>query len=602
MTAADLFSFSFDKPVSTLLALIPALINMGVVIYVLLRMPAKAYIRVFALFTVALMLWQLDDVASRLVTSEKVFDEWNSIFSVGWIFFAPLGLFFALQYAGHTRLASNPLVWMLIFLPAVIFHAIYGIELFPHYYVYSPFWGWAEPHDTFLIDKLMVLWIVLNVLLMLIILTRTALERRLQPIVRYQALLIAGGIAIPFLQGVTTQAIMPIFLHLKPIPVTSAFMSFFAISTLIGLERYKLFNLAEVINTGVLLDNLTDIVFTISRSGNITYVNEYGLKVLGYSEKEAEGLTFKILFADDLRQYTSFEKDVLNPSLDGDPVDNVYLTLKNRKGEPIFLNFSADPVVQSGIVHGALIVAHDITRIRQAETSIRKKNTELERYNAELEQFAFVASHDMKEPLRMVSNYTQLLAQRYYDKLDKDAREYIDYAVDGVHRMQELINDLLDYSRIGRTTVTRTEVDCNKLMEEIIRNLQGVIIETHTNIEYTPLPTLQASKSQVLQLIQNLIENAIKFRREGINPKITITAEKQEDKWLFKIADNGIGINPEYTEKVFTLFQRLHDRQHYPGTGIGLAICKKIVELYEGSIWFEPTEGGGTTFCFTLKG
>jgi hypothetical protein len=211
-----------------------------------------------------------------------------------------------------------------------------------------------------------------------------------------------------------------------------------------------------------------------------------------------------------------------------------------------------------------------------------------------------VASHDLQEPLRMVASFTQLLARRYKDKLDKDAHEFINYAVDGATRMQTLISDLLTYSRVGTQMKPFEEVSCEKILEQVLRSLRVAITDNHAKITLDPLPKLMADGMQLGQLFQNLITNALKFHGENA-PQIHIGAVETETGWKFSVRDNGIGIQEEHTDRIFIIFQRLHTKAEYPGTGIGLAICKKIVERHGGRIWIEPTPGGGTTFYFTIS-
>lgn len=225
---------------------------------------------------------------------------------------------------------------------------------------------------------------------------------------------------------------------------------------------------------------------------------------------------------------------------------------------------------------------------------------ELARSNAELQRFAYVASHDLQEPLRMVTSYLQLLEHRYRDRLDADAHDFIAYAVDGANRMKQLITDLLAYSRIGTHGKPFGYIDCQAILKQAIANLKVAIEEAQAVVTYDSLPQLQADATQLTQLFQNLISNAIKFRGDR-PPSVHISAEPQEEGWLFSVRDNGIGIEAEYAEKIFVIFQRLHHRTEYPGTGLGLAICKKIVERHGGSIWIESEPKRGSTFWFTLR-
>ena len=238
---------------------------------------------------------------------------------------------------------------------------------------------------------------------------------------------------------------------------------------------------------------------------------------------------------------------------------------------------------------------------KYAEEQLAKKMVELARSNQELEQFASVASHDLREPLRMVATYTQLLAERYKGKLDETADKYIGYATDGALRMQTLIQDLLSLSRVGVEGPARTVVDCNLLLDEVLRDMTRVIEETGAVVERSALPEVVAGRSQVAELFQNLIENAIKFRGDR-EPSVVVKADLVKQDWIFQVSDNGIGIAAESKENIFAVFHRLHARTEYAGNGIGLAICKKIVEQHGGSIWVESEPGRGSTFKFTLPG
>ena len=237
--------------------------------------------------------------------------------------------------------------------------------------------------------------------------------------------------------------------------------------------------------------------------------------------------------------------------------------------------------------------------LRKSEERFRCQAEELAQSNQELQQFAYVASHDLKEPLRMVTGYTQLLARRYKGKLDADADEFIGYAVDAAARMQTLIDNLLAYSRVGQRGKKFKPTDCEAVFCRTLKNLGAAVEESGASVKHDPLPTVMADDTQLDQLFQNLIGNAIKYRGKDA-PCVEVKAEPRGSEWVFAVRDNGIGIEPRYHNRVFEMFQRLHVREEYSGTGIGLAICKKIVEHHGGRIWVDSIPGEGSTFCFTL--
>lgn len=247
---------------------------------------------------------------------------------------------------------------------------------------------------------------------------------------------------------------------------------------------------------------------------------------------------------------------------------------------------------------GAIIV--EITERKLIQKRLERLNQELLRSNEELERFAYAASHDLQEPLRTISSYAQLLERRYQDSLDDRARRYISNMVEGTARMQSLIEDLLAYSRVGRSNLTISEIDLNAVVNKILRDLETRITATQAQITTDSLPTVAANSSQMVQLFQNLMSNALKFRRMDVAPEIQIGVRDRGEFWQFTVTDNGIGIDPEYFERIFNIFERLHLREEYSGTGVGLALCQKIVTQLGGEIWVESQVNIGSTFYFTM--
>jgi len=247
-------------------------------------------------------------------------------------------------------------------------------------------------------------------------------------------------------------------------------------------------------------------------------------------------------------------------------------------------------------------IVDELEASRSARAQLAEQTLELQRSNAELEQFAYVASHDLQEPLRKVASFCQLIEKRYGDQLDERGKEYITFAVDGAKRMQVLINDLLTFSRVGRLNLSHQRVDVGATLRDAIKNLDIAIEEAGAELVLPtePLPEVMGDPTLLTMVWQNLIGNAVKFRREGVTPRIVVTCNRFDDAWRFSVADNGIGIPQEFADKVFVIFQRLHSRDNYSGTGIGLALCKKIVEHHGGTVWIDTSYTEGARFCFTL--
>ncbi len=249
-------------------------------------------------------------------------------------------------------------------------------------------------------------------------------------------------------------------------------------------------------------------------------------------------------------------------------------------------------------------------RVQSRTTELEEANVNLLHSNRELEQFAYVASHDLQEPLRAVNSYAQLLTRKYQGNLDAKADKYLGYIMEGATRMQQLINDLLEFSRVGTRGKHLQPTDCEGVLSQVLDNLKVAILESRTRVTHDPLPMIVGDEIQLIQLFQNLIGNAIKFRRVGDSlaesdsvpepPRVHVKAVPRDHEWVFSVEDNGIGMEAEYFERIFTIFQRLHSRAEYPGTGIGLAVCKKIVERHGGRIWVESEPGVGTIFYFTI--
>jgi PAS domain S-box-containing protein len=345
-----------------------------------------------------------------------------------------------------------------------------------------------------------------------------------------------------------------------------------------------------------LLDLSHDAIFVVDSADVVSFWNKGAEDLYGFTREQAIGnVAYELIktkfpesfehvvnlaidtgyWAGELRQTTSSGEELV--------IESRWALQRGENGEPT----------------GFLETNRDITARKLAEEALRSSMASLELVNAELREFAYVASHDLQEPLRAVSSYVQLLAQRYKGRLDQDADDFIFYAQDGASRMQRLIEDLLAYSRVGTRKDPFARIDCEAVLKETLLNLQLAVEDSGARVSHDPLPTVAADRFQLVQLLQNLLSNAIKFRGES-SPIIHIGVEKRNREWLFSVRDNGLGIEEQYFQRIFQVFQRLHGRDEYSGTGIGLAICKKIVERHGGRIWVDSTPGTGATFYFTI--
>jgi PAS domain S-box-containing protein len=349
-----------------------------------------------------------------------------------------------------------------------------------------------------------------------------------------------------------------------------------------------------------LLEAAPDAMVVVNQGGRIVLVNLQAESQFGYRRDELLGQRMsdivpkgfpERLVADSLRS----AEDALAQQIG----TGIELTARRKDGSEFPIEIMLSPLESPD---GVLVTAaiRDITARKKGEAQLLDKVEELNRSNEELQQFAYIASHDLQEPLRMVASYTALLARRYKGRLDADADDFIAFAVDGATRMQHLIQDLLAYSRVGSKGKELAVTSSEDALEQAIRNLRGAIEASGAVVTHEPLPLVMADEMQLTQLFQNLVGNAIKYRRSGVPDVHIAAAPNGGKKWIFSVQDNGLGIEPQYFDRIFGMFQRLHKREEFEGTGIGLAICKKIVERHGGTISVESTLGQGSTFRFPL--
>lgn len=341
--------------------------------------------------------------------------------------------------------------------------------------------------------------------------------------------------------------------------------------------------------------------------GRITFINPSARRLLGWADDEGVGLALHDAVHHhraDGTAYPSCECPMFLTLRDGQPrevTDEVYW---RKDGTAFPVEYSVSAIRRDDVTTGVVVVFRDITQRRAIEQALHDKTAELERSNTELEQFAYVASHDLREPLRMVTSYMALLERRYGDRLDQDARDFIAFARDGAQRMDRLVLDLLEYSRIGRIAPPKETLTLRQIVDDAVRPLQaqteaeGGAVRVEDGLD--DLPPVFGCRDELARLVQNLVANALKYHHPDRPPLVTLSARRDGAAVVLSVADNGIGIDPQYFDRIFMIFQRLHTREQYPGTGIGLAICKRVAEQHGGRIWLESSPGQGSTFHVRL--
>ena len=343
--------------------------------------------------------------------------------------------------------------------------------------------------------------------------------------------------------------------------------------------------------------NSGDAIYAMSIDGQIQSWNPGAEKLYGFIEKDAIGRNISIVVPE-------FKQNELNHLLNkvskGERIE-AFETKRQRKDKSMLdVSLTISPIrEESGLVTSVSAIARDITFKKQVEEELRRYAEELALSNEELYVFSYAASHDLQEPLRSIQNFIETLNKKYKKRLGPEMEEQIKAADDGVTRMYRLITDFLMYSRVGTERAIKEEVDCNKALKDALANLEVAVKESKAAIKQFTLPKVYGNYIQMTQVFQNLVANAIKYQGES-KPTIEISAEKKDGMWLFAVKDNGIGIEQWFSERIFIVFQKLHDHRKYPGSGIGLALCKRVIEKHKGKIWFESEVGKGTTFFFTL--
>jgi len=573
--------------------------------------------RLFFLITVFLAFWSFTHFFMFSAENLGFATFWARLDTWGSAFTAVLLLHFFIVFT-HIKLKRiHTLILAFAYLCAFIFSIL---DQTTHLLEKAPvlhYWGYfSPPGSLYILPTILIVGSITGGLLFLIkfyLVSKSENEKK-------QALFLTVAVSIPLVGGVITEC-MPAFFNLEVIPLSTTLSTIMAIIIGVTIRRYKLLTSTEYQLKTIekLFNSLPDSIALVKVNGTIIKVNNAMAEDLEILVNDAIGKKMSDLLPKNVAQKRN---NLLQKTVEICKMQESDDKIKNRYFHNLFI-----PTKSISDENNVLLISSDITERRNAEEKmkiyrshleqrtnelekeliarmtaekdLKESNINLKRSNQELEQFAYVASHDLQEPLRMVSSYTQLLKRRYSNQIDEKADKYINYAVDGARRMQNLINDLLVYSRVTTRGQLFQEVDSNDILQRTIATLEVLTQETNTTITYDKLPKVTADATQFERIFLNLIKNSIRYHGEE-DPKIHISAKSDKRMCTFSVKDNGMGIDSRYKEKVFVIFQRLHKREEGSGTGLGLAICKRIVNRHGGDIWFESKDGNGTTFYFTL--
>jgi len=509
--------------------------------------------------------------------------------SVGWASFISYYLLFILHLTNNKKLLSMPLLYAVILLaPGIFIWQNYNGEMLEccRKVFYGVAGTWKKSVWTycyFAYYSVIFFWGTY-------LLFRHRNSTRIKSEKRVMDILLASA-AVVFTMGTVFSVFMNFLGIYNPVDVNVVFLIFVG-GFIYSAEKYEVFTISSARNADRIIDLINEGIVLLDREGSLTTANRAAKEIFGYSE----GTQTK-------DNYGFMEHQIKNAGViaDGDEVTNSELTFKDSGGTEKTVLVSSRTLLKDRANSGRVCTIRDITGKKKTEVDLVESVMELKRSNEELESFAYVASHDLKEPLRMVTSYVQLIRKKFLDKIGSDGNDYINFASDGAIRMSALIEGLLEYSRVRKAKNEFSMVETSAIVDKVLNTMKFIIQDKKAAIGVKDqLPVIKADSTQIEQLFQNIIGNALKFTGNE-PPVIAVSAEKRGNNYQFTVKDNGIGIDMQYNEKIFQIFQRLHGRNEYEGTGMGLAICKKITESHGGKIWVESDgPGKGCSLCFTL--
>ncbi|MCX8094482.1 MAG: ATP-binding protein [Candidatus Goldbacteria bacterium] len=507
----------------------------------------------------------------------------------GWIFFSSVYLLFILEFTEKTKLSRNPFVLFLFFLIPLIIYISYftgGIVVCcdKTYFGYTGRWLNTIWVKLFYFYYLSFFIAGIYFLFDFYLHTKNIAKKN-------TSLILIVTMLICFILGSISSVILKALRQYTPLEA-DIYILLFAAGVIYSMLKYEFLSITPTRATDLIINTMSDALILLNKEEKIIEINKSAFTIFECDKIRIEDCNHILpqYILDKIKTGIKNRGAIINEEIN-------ITTLKDNKKT---LLLSASVLKDKNEILGYVCVLKDITELKLAKSELEETIVKLVKSNKELEQFAYIISHDLKEPLRMIASYVQLLQKRYKDKLDSDANEFIHYAVDGAKRMNDLINGLLDYSRVLTREMVFEEVDIKKIIEDVLVFLKFKIEEKKAQINIkSELPIIKVNKINIARVFQNLIDNALKFCKE--KPIIEIFSDKKENFYIFCVKDNGIGIDKENSRRIFEIFQRLNPREEYEGVGIGLAICKKIIERHNGEIWVESEgPGKGSMFCFTL--
>ncbi|MCX7699115.1 MAG: ATP-binding protein [Candidatus Goldbacteria bacterium] len=507
----------------------------------------------------------------------------------GWIFFSSVYLLFILEFTEKTKLSRNPFVLFLFFLIPLIIYISYltgGIVVCcdKTYFGYTGRWLNTIWVKLFYFYYLSFFIAGIYFLFDFYLHTKNLAKKN-------TSLILMVTMLICFIFGSISSVVLKALRQYTPLEA-DVYILLFAAGVIYSMLKYEFLSITPTRATNLIINTMSDALILLNEEEKIIDMNKSAFTIFECDKIRIEDCKHILpqYLIEKIKTGIKNRGAIINEEIN-------ITTLKDNKKT---LLLSASVLKDKNEILGYVCVLKDITELKLAKSELEETIVKLVKSNKELEQFAYIISHDLKEPLRMIASYVQLLQKRYKDKLDSDANEFIHYAVDGAKRMNDLINGLLDYSRVLTREMVFEEVNIKKIIEDVLFFLKFKIEEKKAQINIkSEMPIVKANKINIARVFQNLIDNALKFCKE--KPIIEIFSEKKENFYIFCVKDNGIGINKENSRRIFEIFQRLNPREEYEGIGIGLAICKKIIERHNGKIWVESEgPGKGSMFSFTL--